>query len=172
MYQPSPPDKKSFWHRTPTSTTTSSHRSALSENEPFSISRESFESYRRSFVRTINIPLESKILTIIFRISQLAPQSLIQRLPPPDKASTQEAPVRPDPPLTAQGDLSAHNQPTKKDLKKLGSMMMSNPKEGASSPALSIPPILRQVKIPRGQAPVTNSIFQAGNGVKADRVQS
>ncbi|MCJ1336057.1 hypothetical protein MMC09_001332 [Bachmanniomyces sp. S44760] len=46
---PSPPDKKSFWHRTPTSTTTSSHRSMLSETEPFSISRESFESYRRSF---------------------------------------------------------------------------------------------------------------------------
>ncbi|MCJ1441278.1 MAG: hypothetical protein MMC23_001764 [Stictis urceolatum] len=46
---PSPPEKKGFWHRTPTSTTTSSHRSMLSENEPFSISRESFESYRRSF---------------------------------------------------------------------------------------------------------------------------
>lgn len=46
---PSPPDKKSFWHRTPTSTSTSSHRSMLNDNEPFSISRESFESYRRSF---------------------------------------------------------------------------------------------------------------------------
>ncbi|MCJ1359620.1 MAG: hypothetical protein MMC33_009622 [Icmadophila ericetorum] len=46
---PSPPEKKSFWTRSPTSTTTSSHRSMLSENEPFSISRESFESYRRSF---------------------------------------------------------------------------------------------------------------------------
>ncbi|MCJ1252414.1 hypothetical protein MMC24_000220 [Lignoscripta atroalba] len=46
---PSPPERKGFWRRTPTSTTTSSHRSMLSENEPFSISRESFESYRRSF---------------------------------------------------------------------------------------------------------------------------
>ncbi|KAL9120216.1 MAG: hypothetical protein Q9187_003230 [Circinaria calcarea] len=49
MPRPSPPEKKSFWQRTPTSTTTSSHRSMLSENEPFSISRESFDSYRRSF---------------------------------------------------------------------------------------------------------------------------
>ena len=48
--QPSPPEKKGFFRRTPTSTTTSSHRSMLSDNEPFSISRESFESYRRSFV--------------------------------------------------------------------------------------------------------------------------
>lgn len=46
---PSPTEKKSFWQRTASSTTTSSHRSMLSENEPFSISRESFESYRRSF---------------------------------------------------------------------------------------------------------------------------
>ncbi|MCJ1400181.1 hypothetical protein MMC11_003385 [Xylographa trunciseda] len=54
---PSPPDKKSFWRRTPTSTTTSSHRSALSENEPFSISRESFDSYRRSFDISARSPI-------------------------------------------------------------------------------------------------------------------
>ncbi|KAL6717944.1 Pumilio y domain member 6 [Lecanora helva] len=46
---PSPPEKKSFWARSPTSTMSSNHRSMLNENEPFSISRESFESYRRSF---------------------------------------------------------------------------------------------------------------------------
>ncbi|MCJ1245050.1 hypothetical protein MMC30_002251 [Trapelia coarctata] len=54
---PSPPDKKSFWRRTPTSTTSSSHRSALSENEPFSISRESFDSYRRSFDISARSPI-------------------------------------------------------------------------------------------------------------------
>lgn len=50
-YQPSPPEKKSFWHKSPTgkSSVSSNHRSILTENEPFSISRESFESYRRSF---------------------------------------------------------------------------------------------------------------------------
>jgi hypothetical protein len=49
--QPSPPEKKSFWHKSPTGkSSNSSHpRSVLTENEPFSISRESFESYRRSF---------------------------------------------------------------------------------------------------------------------------
>ncbi|KAI9735223.1 MAG: hypothetical protein M1834_001813 [Cirrosporium novae-zelandiae] len=46
---PSPPEKRSFWHRSNNSTTSSNHRSLLNENEPFSISRESFESYRRSF---------------------------------------------------------------------------------------------------------------------------
>ncbi|KAI9851458.1 MAG: hypothetical protein M1838_003647 [Thelocarpon superellum] len=46
---PSPPEKQSFWNLSNASTTSSNHRSLLSENEPFSISRESFESYRRSF---------------------------------------------------------------------------------------------------------------------------
>ncbi|KAI9696538.1 MAG: hypothetical protein M1836_005557 [Candelina mexicana] len=46
---PSPPEKKSFWRRSNNSTASSNHRSMLSENEPFSISRESFDSYRRSF---------------------------------------------------------------------------------------------------------------------------
>ncbi|KAI9816410.1 MAG: hypothetical protein M1832_005077 [Thelocarpon impressellum] len=46
---PSPPEKTSFWHGSNASITSSNHRSMLSENEPFSISRESFDSYRRSF---------------------------------------------------------------------------------------------------------------------------
>jgi len=46
---PSPTEKKSFWHKSPHSTQSSSHRSVLNENEAFTISRESFESYRRSF---------------------------------------------------------------------------------------------------------------------------
>ncbi|MCJ1314630.1 hypothetical protein MMC25_008312 [Agyrium rufum] len=54
---PSPTEKKSFWSRTPTSSTVSSHRSMLSENEPFSISRESFDSYRRSFDISARSPI-------------------------------------------------------------------------------------------------------------------
>ncbi|KAJ5698586.1 hypothetical protein N7462_000591 [Penicillium macrosclerotiorum] len=47
---PSPPEKQSFWHRYPGSTRSSNHhRDLVDENEPFSISRESFDSYRRSF---------------------------------------------------------------------------------------------------------------------------
>ncbi|KAJ5587683.1 uncharacterized protein N7459_003448 [Penicillium hispanicum] len=46
---PSPPEKPSFWHRYPGSARSSNHRDLVDENEPFSISRESFDSYRRSF---------------------------------------------------------------------------------------------------------------------------
>lgn len=48
---PSPPQEKpSFWHtKSNGSLASSNHRSLLNENEPFNISRESFESYRRSF---------------------------------------------------------------------------------------------------------------------------
>ncbi|KAI9728656.1 MAG: hypothetical protein M1828_002762 [Chrysothrix sp. TS-e1954] len=47
---PSPTEKPKFWSsRSYGSTTSSSHRSVLNENEPFNISRESFDSYRRSF---------------------------------------------------------------------------------------------------------------------------
>ncbi|KIV88794.1 hypothetical protein PV10_08437 [Exophiala mesophila] len=45
---PSPTEKKSFWAKSPASGT-NNHRICFNEHEPFSISRESFESYRRSF---------------------------------------------------------------------------------------------------------------------------
>ncbi|CZT24723.1 uncharacterized protein RCC_10451 [Ramularia collo-cygni] len=48
---PSPTEKKSFWGTTSSRSTTSSsiHRCAFNEGDQFSISRESFDSYRRSF---------------------------------------------------------------------------------------------------------------------------
>ncbi|KAH8693173.1 hypothetical protein BGW36DRAFT_35758 [Talaromyces proteolyticus] len=46
---PSPPEKQSFWHKYSHSPASSNHRNLVNENEPFSISRESFDSYRRSF---------------------------------------------------------------------------------------------------------------------------
>ncbi|PYH44489.1 uncharacterized protein BP01DRAFT_357793 [Aspergillus saccharolyticus JOP 1030-1] len=46
---PSPPEKQSFWPKYPGSPKSSHHRDLVNENEPFSISRESFDSYRRSF---------------------------------------------------------------------------------------------------------------------------
>ncbi|KAL8872198.1 MAG: hypothetical protein Q9174_002130 [Haloplaca sp. 1 TL-2023] len=61
---PSPPEKKSFWSRSPASSTISSnHRSLLNENEPFSISRESFESYRRSFDISARSPVHPESTT-------------------------------------------------------------------------------------------------------------
>ncbi|PYH88681.1 hypothetical protein BO71DRAFT_403671 [Aspergillus ellipticus CBS 707.79] len=50
IYQPpSPPEKSGFWRKYPGSPKSSHHRDLVDENEPFSISRESFDSYRRSF---------------------------------------------------------------------------------------------------------------------------
>ncbi|KLJ08630.1 hypothetical protein EMPG_15919 [Blastomyces silverae] len=46
---PSPTEKKSFWRKSASQNNT---RNLVDENEPFSISRESFDSYRRSFVWT------------------------------------------------------------------------------------------------------------------------
>jgi len=57
---PSPPaqEKNNFFSRTSTSTTQSTtHGSVLSENEPFNISRESFDSYRRSFDISARAPI-------------------------------------------------------------------------------------------------------------------
>ncbi|KAI9886437.1 MAG: Mitochondrial ATPase complex subunit atp10 [Watsoniomyces obsoletus] len=44
-----PPERTGFWGRSHSVTGTTNHRALLGENAPFSISRESFESYRRSF---------------------------------------------------------------------------------------------------------------------------
>lgn len=50
--QPSPTEEKGQWPRKYlTSRTSSDTRSSVGDIEPFSISRESFDSYRRSFVR-------------------------------------------------------------------------------------------------------------------------
>ncbi|KAJ5898240.1 hypothetical protein N7504_008528 [Penicillium tannophilum] len=55
---PSPPEKQSFWSRYPGSTRSSNHhRDLVDENEPFSISRESFDSYRRSFDISARAPV-------------------------------------------------------------------------------------------------------------------
>ncbi|KAF2131742.1 hypothetical protein P153DRAFT_286469 [Dothidotthia symphoricarpi CBS 119687] len=61
VYLPPSPtqEKPAFWHsKSNTSTTSSNHRSMLSENEPFNISRESFDSYRRSFDISARSPMQ------------------------------------------------------------------------------------------------------------------
>jgi len=70
---PSPQERKTFWSsRSNGSTNSSNHRSIVSADEPFSISRESFDSYRRSF----DISARSPVLG-----GQLPRQSLDSRLP-------------------------------------------------------------------------------------------
>lgn len=49
---PAPPERPGFWNgRSSSSLSSSLHRSFASDDEPFNMSRESFDSYRRSFVR-------------------------------------------------------------------------------------------------------------------------
>ncbi|KAJ5158752.1 uncharacterized protein N7500_008403 [Penicillium coprophilum] len=54
---PSPPERPSFWRRYPGSNKSTHHRDLVDENEPFSISRESFDSYRRSFDISARSPI-------------------------------------------------------------------------------------------------------------------
>ncbi|KAL2872063.1 uncharacterized protein BJX67DRAFT_98149 [Aspergillus lucknowensis] len=55
---PSPPEKESFWRKYPgMSRSSSNHRDLVDKNEPFSISRESFDSYRRSFDISARSPI-------------------------------------------------------------------------------------------------------------------
>ncbi|CAN9154672.1 unnamed protein product [Alternaria alternata] len=55
-------EKPTFWHsKSNVSTTSSNHRSLLSETEPFSISRESFDSYRRSFDISARSPITDNV---------------------------------------------------------------------------------------------------------------
>jgi len=63
LRQPSPQQEKpTFWHsKSNISTTSSNHRSLLAENEPFSISRESFDSYRRSFDISARSPIQDNV---------------------------------------------------------------------------------------------------------------
>jgi len=64
VYLPPSPhqEKPTFWHsKSNASTTSSNHRSLLSENEPFSISSESFDSYRRSFDISARSPIPDSV---------------------------------------------------------------------------------------------------------------
>jgi len=76
---PSPTEKKGFWSRSP-SRNTSNHRDLLNENEPFSISRESFDSYRRSFDISARSPVSrsdtgASRTSLDSRISRTTPRS-------------------------------------------------------------------------------------------------
>ncbi|KAF1953369.1 hypothetical protein CC80DRAFT_518239 [Byssothecium circinans] len=99
VYLPPSPtqEKPSFWHsKSSTSTTSSNHRSLLSENEPFSISRESFECYRRSFDISARSPVSDSLdpyprQSLDARRSLEAKRSLdVRRSRAPPRSSLQE----------------------------------------------------------------------------------
>ncbi|CAG8380128.1 unnamed protein product [Penicillium salamii] len=88
---PSPPEKPSFWRRYPGSNKASNHRDLVDENEPFSISRESFDSYRRSF----DISARSPIIHAESGPSRTSLDSRCSRLTPSGTHSTSF--TKPDP---------------------------------------------------------------------------
>src|SRR6266516_5752452 len=83
--KPSPPEQKGFWNRSTASTTSSNQRSLFNENEPFSISRESFDSYRRSFVRCPcnNFPIDMIMgFCLISFIQDISARSSVPQVDP------------------------------------------------------------------------------------------
>ncbi|KAJ5098873.1 hypothetical protein N7532_005874 [Penicillium argentinense] len=96
---PSPPEKQSFWHRYPGSSRSSNnHRDLVDENEPFSISRESFDSYRRSFDISARSPIHhpdaapsrTSLDSRFCRINSLANRSTSFEKPPSMEEETFE----------------------------------------------------------------------------------
>jgi hypothetical protein len=120
MIKPSPPEKKTFWPRrsNPSGTSTST-RNSESEIEPFSISRESFDSYRRSFVGVSGSALAEELPLTLYRTSQRNRPSFPKNpldgkawTPPDYKGSL-------DQPLGSDDSRDSHQQ-QKKGLKILG----------------------------------------------------
>ncbi|KAI9368023.1 hypothetical protein BJX61DRAFT_546920 [Aspergillus egyptiacus] len=86
---PSPPEKPSFWRKYPgMSRSSSNHRNLVDENEPFSISRESFDSYRRSF----DISARSPIIYSDTMPSRTSLDSRFSRLTSPSDKRIDERP--------------------------------------------------------------------------------
>lgn len=136
---PSPPEKKSFWSRrsNPSNSSSSTTRS-FSEIEPFSISRESFDSYRRSFDISAKSPVTENPSSTCGR------QSLDARLPRLPRTSLHEHRFQREPPTEEEvegfediglGDNSNKDKPTTKKkglFSKLGD-------QSSDEPALATP---------------------------------
>ena len=147
----------------------SNHRSMLNENEPFSISRESFESYRRSFVRqAFSSPAENIVSNPIFcRISPPALQSTHTNLPRHGKAWTPRRPVRRVP---QSNPTRTPDQSRRLRMRKVSRMWDSmtkennHPRKRASLRALATTLRRHRQEMPLDQLRVIEAfIFQAGS---------
>ncbi|KAI9784526.1 MAG: hypothetical protein M1816_000792 [Peltula sp. TS41687] len=107
-----PPEKTGFWSRSHSSTTSSNHRSMLSENGPFNISRESFESYRRSFDISARSPVpQSDAIP-----SRHSVDSRSARLPTPRRHTDQPPPAEEEEEIFEEVALSDGLKPKKRTL--------------------------------------------------------
>jgi len=93
---PSPPEKKSFWPKRSNPVGSSTYpRNSESDLEPFSISRESFDSYRRSFDISARSPVMSHEIT-----RQSLDSARIPRLP---RSAINERRFERQPPTAEEG---------------------------------------------------------------------
>ncbi|KAL4976789.1 hypothetical protein BDW66DRAFT_134300 [Aspergillus desertorum] len=132
---PSPPEKESFWRKYPGKRSSSNHRNLVDENEPFSISRESFDSYRRSF----DISARSPIIHPDNMPSRTSLDSRFSRI-----TSTTSGYSRQQPALTMEEDQfedirlnddDAESKPKKKGIFSRFGELSSDSQAGGSKPS-------------------------------------
>ncbi|KAJ6102948.1 hypothetical protein N7486_005375 [Penicillium sp. IBT 16267x] len=134
---PSPPEKQSFWSRYPGSTRSSHHRDLVDENEPFSISRESFDSYRRSFDISARAPVAYPDAVP----SRTSLDSRFCRVTPPAMRSTTfEKPDVMKEEVFEDVGLNDETKPKKKGIfARFGDSSSDAPSSGKSTPRFHIP---------------------------------
>jgi len=132
---PSPPEKKGFWpRRSHASNTSTSTTRSVAEIEPFSISRESFDSYRRSF----DISAKSPVIESL--TSPNGRQSLDARLPRLPRSAFNERRFEREPPTQEEGfeDVGLNDDKDKPQAKRKGFFSRIGD-QSADEPALATP---------------------------------
>jgi len=130
---PSPPEKKSFWpKRSNPSGSSTGTRDSESDIEAFSISRESFDSYRRSF----DISAKSPVLPQESFGRQSLDSARMQRLP---RSAIGERRFERQPPTAEEGfeDVGLNDEQVKQQTKKRG--FFSKFGEGSESTNVQTP---------------------------------
>lgn len=126
---PSPPEKKSFWpRRSHPSNASTNTTNSLADIEPFSISRESFDSYRRSFDISARSP--------VMHESNNGRQSLDARMPRLPRSSMTERRFERQPAMAEEGfeDVGLNDEPKQQSKRK---SFFSRFEERSSSPTSS-----------------------------------
>jgi len=160
---PSPPEKKGFWPRrsNPSSASTNTTNS-LTEIEPFSISRESFDSYRRSFDISARSPITS---------SDNGRQSLDSaRLPRLPRSAVGERRFERQPPTTEEGfeDVGLNDDQNKPKKKGFFSKFGEPSEGGNSSPTNSRFHITGRKRGQSGQGAELGNIERPGTAGSAE----
>ncbi|KAJ5246835.1 hypothetical protein N7468_001818 [Penicillium chermesinum] len=161
---PSPPEKQSFWSRQTGSKRTTNHRDLVDNNEPFSISRESFDSYRRSFDISARSPVthsdaapsRTSLDSRFSRITSPATQSTSFEKPEPmeeevfeDVGLTDENKPKKKGFLSRFGDSSDASSPNSKTSTPFGFHIPGTRKRGQSGVGSELNPIQPSTPVPQ-----------------------